>query len=161
MIPMDANTNLSFGSTSLESKTIDLKITPNRYSLKSRYHNSEIEQNEGAYKVVKFILVGGFLVIVAGIVLSYFGNLETGILSSIAGVLKELISGTVMVFFNITGKSKQKYFNQLSLDEERQLYISLIERTDLSEENKMGLLNKLIDSYCQRSQQMPNDTNQK
>ncbi len=128
---------------------IALFCQPNyTFSLKSRYHNSKIDQNEGAYKVVKLILVGGFLAIVAGIVLSYCGNLESGILSSIAGVLTELISGTVMVFFNMTGKIKQKYFNQLSLDEESQLYISLIERTDLSEENKMKLLNKLIDSYC-------------
>ena len=161
MIAMDTNMNLSFGSSGVESKPIDLKITNNKYSLKSRYHNSEIDQNEGAYKVVKLILVGGFLVIVAGIALSYYGNLETGILSSIAGVLTELISGTVMVFFNMTGKSKQKYFNQLSLDEERQLYISLIERTDLSEENKMELINKLIDSYCQRSKQISNGTTQK
>lgn len=160
MIAMDTNKNLTFGRNGIESKPIDLKITSNKYSLKSRYHNSEIDQNEGAYKVVKFVLVGGFLIIVAGIILSYYGNLKTGILSSVAGVLTELISGTVMIFFNMTGKSKQNYFNQLSLDEERQSYISLIERTDLREENKMKLLNKLLDSYCSRSQQISKGTAQ-
>ena len=102
---MDTNTNLSFGSSSIESKPIDFKISRNnKYSLKSRYHNSEINQNEGAYKVVKGILIGGFVIIVVGVFLSFLGKLETGILSSIAGILTEAVSGTVMVFFHMTGK---------------------------------------------------------
>lgn len=152
--------NLSFGNSSVESKPIDLKITKNsKYSLKSRYHNSEIDQNEGAYKVVKAILIGGFIVMVIGVFLSYLGKLETGILSSISGILTEIISGTVMIFFHMTGKSKQEYFKQLSLDEERQSYILIIENAGLNEENKMKLLNKLVENYCQRTQPLPDDTN--
>lgn len=159
---MDTNTNLSFGSSSIESKPIDFKISRNnKYSLKSRYHNSEINQNEGAYKVVKGILIGGFVIIVVGVFLSFLGKLETGILSSIAGILTEAVSGTVMVFFHMTGKSKQEYFKQLSLDEERQSYILIIESAGLSENNKMELLNKLVDSYCQRNQQLSNNNTQK
>ena len=114
----------------------------------AQYHQSEIDQNKRIHGVARGIIWAGFGVIVFGIILSIFGLTTSAIVAAASGVITEFISGSVFVFMMKSTKSKMDYYKQLSFDEECSKYIKAF--SNLSEDKKVEMLNKLIDNYCAR-----------
>lgn len=114
------------------------------------YHQSEIEQNKKIYKLARAIIWTGFGVMMLGVLACFFGQTTQAILTASAGVLTEIISGTILAVLSQSSKSKKEYYKQLSLDRECDKYITLIQEMSLSDDKKMEILNKLIANYCKR-----------
>ena len=113
-----------------------------------KYHKSEIEQNEKIYRLARVIIWLGFIVMVIGIFACFLGEITSAILTTTAGILTEGISGIVLSFLSQSSKSKQEYYKELALDEECNKYMKTIK--ELDEKNKVVMLEKLINNYCDR-----------
>lgn len=120
----------------------------NELTIASAYHLSEINQNEDIIKTAKRIIWAGFGLIAFGVIFTLFGKAEVTLITSISGLITEIISGVVFAFVTQSSKSKLQYFNQLSLDEEGNKLIQVIETLDKDAKEK--LLEKLVESYCER-----------
>ena len=81
--------------------------------------------------------------------LSYFKYIDVGIIATVSGIIIDFISGIVFVFLTKSSKNKQEYFRQLSLEAERNDYLKFCE--NFSNEDKMIIITKLIDDYCERN----------
>ena len=114
------------------------------------YHQSEIEQNKKIYKLARAIIWTGFGVMMLGVVACFFGLTTPAILTASAGVVTEIVSGTILAVLSQSTKSKKEYYKQLSLDRECDKYIMLVQEMSLSDDKKMEILNKLIGNYCKR-----------
>lgn len=114
------------------------------------YHNSEIEQNKKIYGLAKTIIWVGFGVMMLGVVACYFGVTTATILTSVAGVITEIISGIILTVLSQSSKTKKEYYKQLSFDQELDKYIALVKNINLDYDDKREILNKLVDNYCRR-----------
>ena len=144
---------LNISNGQVEERTIrneNLNLSQEKELLLSvKYHVSEIEQNNAICKTTIFFLCAGFIVIIAGIVLSYFKYIDVGIIATVSGIIVDFISGIVFVFLTKSSRNKQEYFRQLSLEAERNDYLKFCE--NFSNEDKMIIITKLIDDYCERN----------
>lgn len=116
------------------------------------YHESEIQQNEKIYKLARAIIWTGFGVMMLGVLACFLGQTTPAILTASAGVITELISGTILAFLSQTSKSKQNYYKQLSFDQECNKYIKVIQSLNVDDDKKAEMLGELIKNYCQRRQ---------
>lgn len=122
-----------------------LADAPTIYSI---YHTSEIEQNNKIYRTAKGIIWAGFSVIMLSVIIALFGQTTPAIITACTGIITEFISSIIFVFLSNSSKSKLTYYQQLSLDEESKRYIQVI--STMKDEDKVNLMNKLIDNYCSR-----------
>lgn len=127
----------------------DLKVSnqSNQLTIANAYHLSEIEQNNIITMTAKKIIWGGFIVICVGIVFALLGKVDVSIITTISGIITEVISAIVFAFVTLSNKSKLQYFKQLSMDDERDQYLTIIASMD--KEGKEKLLGELINSYCE------------
>ena len=85
-----------------------------------------------------------------GVVTCFFGLTTPAILTASAGVVTEIVSGTILAVLSQSTKSKKEYYKQLSLDRECDKYITLVQDMSIGDDKKMEILNKLIGNYCKR-----------
>lgn len=144
---VESNGETKISSQSALNTTIveddDLKVYLN-------YHQSEITQNKKIYELARAIIWTGFGVMMLGVLACFFGLTTQSILTASAGVVTEIISGTILIVLSQSTKSKKEYYKQLSLDRECDKYIKLVQDMSLSDDKKMEILNKLIGNYCKR-----------
>lgn len=144
---------LNIANDQVEERTIrnkNLNLSQEKELLLSvKYHVSEIEQNDTICKTTILFLWAGFIIIIVGIVLSYFKYIDVGIIATVSGIIIDFISGIVFVFLTKSSKNKQEYFRQLSLEAERNDYLKFCE--NFSNEDKMIIITKLTDDYCERN----------
>ena len=114
------------------------------------YHKNEISQNERIFKLVKNIIYIGVGIIFVGIILSFFGLTTISIVSTVAGVIVEHIFCKILTLLSETNKNKLEYYKQLSFDRECDKYLKIIRNINGDENQKMKILNDLIENYCQR-----------
>lgn len=119
----------------------------NPLTITNAYHLSEIEQNNTITHTAKRIIWGGFIIICLGIIFALFGKVDVSIITTISGIITEIISAIVFTFVTLSNKSKLQYFKQLSMDDERDQYLKIIASMD--KEGKEKLLGQLINSYCE------------
>lgn len=119
----------------------------NPLTITNAYHLSEIEQNNTITHTAKRIIWGGFIIICVGIIFALFGKVDVSIITTISGIVTEIISAIVFTFVTLSNKSKLQYFKQLSMDDERDQYLKIIASMD--KEGKEKLLGQLINSYCE------------
>ena len=144
---------LNIANDQVEEKTIknrNLNLSQEKELLLSvKYHVSEIEQNDTICKTTILFLWAGFIIIIVGIVLGFFKYIDVGIIAAVSGIIIDFISGIVFVFLTKSSKNKQEYFRQLSLEAERNDYLKFCE--NFSNEDKMIIITKFIDDYCERN----------
>lgn len=116
-------------------------------TVSNAYHWSEIQQNDSIIDVSKKIIWAGFIVICLGILFALFGKIDVSIITSVSGIITEVISAVVFAFVTQSNKSKLQYFKQLALSEERDKYLEFLQSFD--KEAKEKLLEKMIDNYCE------------
>ena len=138
---------------SLITASIESSIKYNSLNtqLISNYHNNEISQNNKIINTAIGIIIIGTLTVVSSIFIAIFNSFNVGLLTTIAGILVDFISGTIFWMVTKSNDSKLKYFNSISSEEERNKIISLIETTK-DEKAKIKLIEKLVDSYCKRNE---------
>ena len=112
------------------------------------YHISEIQQNSSIVQTAKWIIWAGFGVICLGVIFALFGKINAAVLTAVSGIITEIISGVVFAFVSQSGKSKLQYFAQLSMVEEGDKLLAIIETLD--KEAKEKQVEKMVDNYCQR-----------
>ena len=139
----DSNTKNTISATQSLNVSEDDDLT-----IYSQYHQSEIKQNDKIYNVARGIIWAGFGVMMLGVVICFLGKIAPAIITTISGVITELISGTIFVFLSQSTKSKMSYYKQLSFDEECKRYIKAIQNLD--DDKKTEMLDKLISNYCER-----------
>ena len=116
-------------------------------SLQAQYHLDELELNKKIVNTMIFLIIIGVLAIVFGLVMSYFGVTTVSTLSCASGIVLDISSGIVFWLINKTTSNKYAYFNRLSLSDERDKYIEILERQpNIKFQEKM--LKKLIDTHC-------------
>ncbi len=132
------------------NKPSDLNVAenPTPTTLYSQYHTNEIEQNKKIYATSRNIIWAGFGVIIIGVVSSFFSLITVSIIATVCGLITEFISGTIFVFLTQSNKEKHEYYRQLSFDEERKEILNVAETLENSD--KMTIINKLVDNYCDR-----------
>lgn len=126
-----------------------INVIEKDYSLISKYHESEIEQNKKIVKTARYIIWAGFVVICIGIMLALSGQTESAKVTAASGVLTEFISAIIFAFVSISSKSKLEYFKQLSISEEGEKLIEMI-RTLENKKAQEKLIDKMISNYCDR-----------
>lgn len=112
------------------------------------YHMSEIQQNSTIVQTAKWIIWAGFGVICLGIIFALFSKIDVAVLTAISGIMTEIISGVVFAFVSQSSKSKLQYFAQLSMVEEGDKLLAVIETLD--KEAKENQVEKMVENYCQR-----------
>lgn len=138
----------AFASTSINGHN-NLNVSNSKpYTIYAKYHESEIEQNEKICNTARWIIWAGFLVIIVGIVLSFFEKVTPALIATISGVIIEFISSTIFIFLTKSSKNKLEYYKQLSFDEECNKYLNAA--NTIEEKDRVPLINKLADNYCQR-----------
>ena len=130
--------------------TLNATSTDDNLKVYLDYHESEIEQNKKIYKLARAIIWTGFGVMMLGVVTCFFGLTTPAILTASAGVVTEIVSGTILTVLSQSTKSKKEYYKQLSLDRECDKYITLVQDMNIGDDKKMEILNKLIGNYCKR-----------
>ena len=112
------------------------------------YHMSEIQQNTAIVQTAKRIIWAGFAVIGLGIIFALFGKIDVALLTTISGLITEVISGVVFAFVSQSSKSKLQYFTQLSMVEEGDKILAVIQTLDDSAREKQ--IEKIVANYCER-----------
>lgn len=119
------------------------------FTLKSDYHKSTIEQNKKIIDVsVKVVYIGIFIIFI-GVFAAFLGKTSTAIVTCTSGVITEAISNIAFWLVGKEMEEKLKYFSSLALDEERDIYIGMVERME-NAETKDKMIEKLVDNYCAR-----------
>ena len=119
------------------------------FTVSDFYHISEIRQNEKINNTARWIIWAGFCMLIIGVLFVYFGKIDVAVIATVSGIFTEVVSGVVMTFLTKSNKSKLKYFEQLSFNEECDKYLKEIRL--LKDENEKNLkLQNLIDNYCNR-----------
>lgn len=119
------------------------------FTLTNAYHVSEIKQNDEIMKTAKRIIWAGFIVIAFGAIIAIIGKTEAAIITTVAGVITEFISGVIFAFVTMSNKSKLEYFKQLSITEEGEQHMQII----MSMDNKKAqekMIDKMVSNYCER-----------
>ena len=112
------------------------------------YHMSEIQQNSTIIATAKRTIWAGFGVIGLGILFALLGKIDVALLTAISGLITEAISGVVFAFVSQSSKSKLQYFTQLSMVEEGDKILAVIQTLD--DDAKEKQVEKIVDNYCQR-----------
>ena len=99
---------------------------------------------------MKNIIYIGVGIIFAGVILSFFGLTTISIVSTVAGVIIEHIFCKILALLSETNKNRLEYYKQLSFVRECDKYLNIIRNTNVDENQKMKILNDLIENYCQR-----------
>lgn len=127
----------------------DLNISNSKsFTIYAKYHESEIIQNQKICDTARRIIWAGFFVIIVGIVLSFSGKVTPALIASITGTIIEFISSIIFIFLTKSSKSKLEYYKELSFDEECNKYLNAA--NTIEEKDRVPLINKLADNYCQR-----------
>ena len=137
----ESGTYKNFENLNVVDPTIASKVT-------YIYHMSEIQQNSTIVQTAKWIIWAGFGVICLGIIFALFGKIDVAVLTAISGIMTEIISGVVFAFVSQSSKSKLQYFAQLSMVEEGDKLLAVIETLD--KEAKENQVEKMVENYCQR-----------
>lgn len=135
-------------TTSIEAS---IKYNSLNTQLITNYHTSEISQNNKIINTAIGIIITGTGLVVVSLAVAIFKNFNVGLLTTSAGILVDVISGTIFWMVTKSNDSKLKYFNSISSEEERNKIIFLIESTK-DEKAKNKLIEKLVDSYCKRNE---------
>lgn len=117
----------------------------------NNYHYDEINQNNKIINTAIGVIIIGTLTIVASIFIATFKNFNAGLLTTIAGILIDFISSSIFYMVTKSNDNKLKYFNSISAEEERNKIILLIE-TAKDEKVKNKLIEKIVNSYCKRTE---------
>lgn len=135
-------------TTSIEAS---IKYNSLNTQLITNYHTSEISQNNKIINTAIGIIITGTGLVVVSLAVAIFKNFNVGLLTTSAGILVDVISGTIFWMVTKSNDSKLKYFNSISSEEERNKIIFFIESTK-DEKAKNKLIEKLVDSYCKRNE---------
>lgn len=146
-------TNLNLKSSENEryiisdEKQLNISESSKKYSLSTKYHDSEIEQNRTImYNAVIMIWVGIILIFV-GMIFSLFTSGAAKIFTLIPGIFVDVFSGTMIHLVNKSSESKQKYFENLTIVEHEQRIIELIHKSD-DEKFRQEMVSKIVDRHC-------------
>jgi len=115
--------------------------------LKAQYHGSEINNHNKIVGAMTKMLWAGFIVLAIGIFFMYKGNLDSGKITLVCGVVIEFITGGVFAMAEFSSKSKQEYYNKLSREEEQKRLLNEINKCS-NEKAREKLLEKMVDNYC-------------
>lgn len=114
-------------------------------SLSAKYHQSEIEQNAKVINHSILMIWVGIALLAIGMFLST--NSEQGIFVLIPGAFIDIFSGTMIHLVNKSSETKHKYFENLSVTEQQQRLLELIESSDDSQFKK-EMLSKFVEKQC-------------
>ncbi len=116
-----------------------------KVSLSSKYHQSEIDQNNMIIRnAIRMIWVGIVLLFISLLLsISQGGNWVT----LIPGVFIDVFSGTMIYLVNKSSENKQKYFDKLNTVEHEERIIELI-HTINDEQFKQEMINKIVYRHC-------------
>ena len=143
-----APTKRNFLRISRKPKETNIALSSPSTAITLRYHESEINQNRDIVKIATRIIWAGFVVMCLGIICALCEKTTLAILTSISGLITEMISGVVFSFVSYSSKSKKEYFAQLSIVEECDKILALINTLD--EDAKKQQVDKMVENYCQR-----------
>ena len=130
-----------------DEKKLNISESSENYSLSTKYHYSEIEQNRTImYNAVIMIWVG-IVLIFLGMIFALFMNGATKIFALIPGMFVDVFSGTMIHLVNKSSESKQKYFENLTIVEHEQRIIELIHTSD-DEKFRQEMVSKIVDRHC-------------
>lgn len=137
-----SNTLLSRG----ENLNVKSGIT---VSVSNAYHISEIEQNNRIIKTASRIVWCGLAIICVGILCAITGKTEASVITVVAGIVSEFISAIIFGFVSMSNKSKLKYFEQLSLNEEGEQLLKIVSEME-NKKVQEKQFDKMITNYCDR-----------
>ncbi len=140
------------GSVNTYSRNEKLNIVDNAIGppVTYFYHMNEIQQNNAIISTARGIIWAGFGVICIGVIFALLGKVDAALLTTISGLITETISGTVFAFVSQSDKNKLQYFKHLSMTEEGDKIIKVIDTLDKDAKEKM--IEKIVDNYCNRRQ---------
>lgn len=111
-----------------------------------KYHESEIENNKHINRLVIFTIVIGLFFFAIGLVGRVAGFLEDATITTIGGVLSEIIGVVIKGFQVQSDKNKFIYFKTLDRNNERKA-ISYFIKTMPEGKAKNRMIEKIVDGY--------------
>lgn len=128
---------------------VEINAESKNLNVYSRYHDSEINQNQKILDSAIKITWSGFCILLACIIFAFFDKIYAATLSGVSGVLLEAISGTIYVLVDKSSKSKYQYFEKLSEDETEKNIFHMVEMVE-DESYKCKLIEMMVYSWCNK-----------
>lgn len=138
----------SSGTLSVSQKESIISVS-SEGSLPGNYHEDELKiHNRINNTAIGIVIVGIGTILAAFGYMIFTGNIQIGIITTIAGVISELISGLLFWYVTKASDDKWKYFRALNADEEEQRLLKVIEKSP-NEKFKEKMIEKLVSTYCE------------
>lgn len=117
-------------------------------TLQGNYHEDELKIHNRINNTAIGIIISGFVIIViAFIYMIITKEIEVGVITTIAGMMSEFISGIMFWYVTKSSDDKWKYFKILNESEEEERLLHEIENSqNIKFREKM--LEKLVDTHC-------------
>nr|DAE62258.1 MAG TPA: hypothetical protein [Caudoviricetes sp.] len=140
--------NSSSGTLSASRKESTISVSAEG-SLPSNYHQDELRIHNRINNTAIGIIIAGIGTILAAFVYMVFtGNMQIGIITTIAGTISEAISGLLFWYVTKASDDKWKYFRTLNAEEEEKRLLKMINEVP-NEKFKEKMIEKLVCTYCE------------
>lgn len=123
-------------------------VKSSKGTLQGSYHEDELKIHNRINNTAIGIIISGFAIIVfAFIYMIITKDIKVGIITTIAGVISEFISGIMFWYVTKSSDDKWKYFKILNENEEEETLLHEIDKSQ-NEEFREKMLQKLVDTHC-------------
>lgn len=149
----DINVTLANGQNSIDerqeiivdnAKVMDI-------SLMTKYHNSEIKQNEMIIKNAVVMIWFGIALIFGATVVALFRETVFSLITVISGTIVDIYAATIINMANKSSDNKQKNLERLTVIEHEKEIISFVRDTDCNNEFQCRMVEKLVDNHCKNN----------
>ena len=149
----EINVTMTDGQGSIEKKreiVVDNAKTDD-LSLMTKYHNSEIKQNEMIItNAVWMIWFGIGLIIIATLSAISKGSVFS-LITIISGALVDIYAATIINMANKSSDNKQKNLEKLTIIAHEKELINFVRDTDSDNEFQCKMVEKLVDNHCKNN----------
>lgn len=117
----------------------------------SEYYTINKSQARNSFRISVIALIVGSITILVGVYLGYFKDVKfISLVSVVAGIISELISGMYFLIYNKTLKQLNYFFNKLEKVQDTMLAIEL--SNSIGDNNKrLELIEKIVNKLIERS----------
>lgn len=120
-------------------------------SLMTRYHDSEIRQNEMIIENAVWMIWIGILLIFLSTIKAIENESIFSLITIVSGAIVDVYAATIIKMANKSSDNKQKNLENLTIIEHEKEIISFIKDTDCNNEFQCRMAEKLLDNHCKKN----------
>jgi uncharacterized membrane protein YedE/YeeE len=123
------------------------KLVEINFKYIDRYYDRTESQAKSAFGITVLVAVLSFFLIVAGVVMSYLGKVESSYIATVSGILGEFIASVFFYLYNSTVKKMSEYHSKLVLTQN--IGIALKVSESLPEKERAAVQSGLVEKLTE------------